>query len=384
MRDVGSWAASCLHPQPLPQDVGVERLEPGQALQGALEDGDLLVAVHPFDAEHRLGVQLTGGTFADIVRSSRPPPAALALSEYRLPGQAPSSTCVTACGSSSRCAGRRACRRPAGRRGGPHEPHAPQQPQLMRDGRLADPDRAGDVADAELAARQRIENPDPGRVAEHPERLGKRLDASGRVRSRCRRSAASASGRCRWGCGSSQSFDISEYMSKLLIYTLANGWTGGKRNNAARTVVCLDTFFAQSVPCKFGRNWLTAYTLHACNQRGLTARRPGARLVAAPVDAARCTRSSSGEICDRGPTHHETLRPRHGRRRRQLQRGTRRNPRLSRAERRRQDDDDADPHRLHAADGRTRDVAGFDVFTHPVEAKRAPATCRKRRRSTRT
>ena len=57
-----------------------------------------------------------------------------------------------------------------------HEPHAPQQPQLVRRGGLADTDERGDVADAELAAGQRIEDPDAGGITEDAERVSQRFD----------------------------------------------------------------------------------------------------------------------------------------------------------------------------------------------------------------
>ena len=79
-----------------------------------------------------------------------------------------------------------------------HEAHAAQQPQLVRDGRLADPDQLGDIADAQLSAGERVENPDSRRIAQHSERVGERLNGgvghqplasglrSGRVEMRCR------------------------------------------------------------------------------------------------------------------------------------------------------------------------------------------------------
>ena len=67
--------------QALRHDVGVERFEAGQPLQRALEDRDFLVAVHPLDLEHRLGVELADGAGG-----------------HRAP---PSSTCVSASRSSS-------------------------------------------------------------------------------------------------------------------------------------------------------------------------------------------------------------------------------------------------------------------------------------------
>ena len=58
--------------------------------------------------------------------------------------------------------------------------HAAQQAQLVRDGGLADADEGGDVAHAQLAARQRVEDPDARRVAEDAERVSQRFDGAGR------------------------------------------------------------------------------------------------------------------------------------------------------------------------------------------------------------
>ena len=51
------------------------------------------------------------------------------------------------------------------------EPQIAQQPQLVRDGRLGHADQRGEVADAQLAVRERVEDPHPRRVAERAERL---------------------------------------------------------------------------------------------------------------------------------------------------------------------------------------------------------------------
>jgi hypothetical protein len=51
---------------------------------------------------------------------------------------------------------------------------AAQQPQLMRYRRFAQSDRAGDITDAPLGARDDVEDADARGVAEHPERLGQR------------------------------------------------------------------------------------------------------------------------------------------------------------------------------------------------------------------
>jgi hypothetical protein len=57
-----------------------------------------------------------------------------------------------------------------------YEPHAPQQPQLVRRGGLADADERGNVADAKLAPGQRIEDPHSCGITEDAERVGKRFD----------------------------------------------------------------------------------------------------------------------------------------------------------------------------------------------------------------
>ena len=61
MRVGVSFAASYLTRSRCADDVGVERLEPGQPLQRALEDRHFLVAVHALDLEDRLGVDLADG-----------------------------------------------------------------------------------------------------------------------------------------------------------------------------------------------------------------------------------------------------------------------------------------------------------------------------------
>ena len=62
-----------LDAQPLPHHVGIERLEAGEALQAALEDRDLLVAVHALDLENRLRVQLADATGGHMVRENSIP-----------------------------------------------------------------------------------------------------------------------------------------------------------------------------------------------------------------------------------------------------------------------------------------------------------------------
>ena len=60
------------------------------------------------------------------------------------------------------------------------QPHAAQQAQLVRHRRLAQPQHRGQIADAELAVRQRIEDPHAGRIAERAEGVGQALHGVGR------------------------------------------------------------------------------------------------------------------------------------------------------------------------------------------------------------
>jgi hypothetical protein len=61
---------------------------------------------------------------------------------------------------------------------GSDEPHPPQQPQLMRDSGLADSHEARDVAHAQIAGCQGIQNPDACGITEDTERLGDLSDRS--------------------------------------------------------------------------------------------------------------------------------------------------------------------------------------------------------------
>ena len=77
----------------------------------------------------------------------------------------------------------------------PDQPQIAQQPQLMRDRRFRHPDQRGQVADAQLAVRQRVEDADARRIAQRPEGLGQVGDVV--RRDQRRRSSATRAG-CRW------------------------------------------------------------------------------------------------------------------------------------------------------------------------------------------
>ena len=53
----------------------------------------------------------------------------------------------------------------------PDNPHRPQQPELVRDGRFAEPEERREVAHAQLCSRERVENPHPGGIAKDAKRL---------------------------------------------------------------------------------------------------------------------------------------------------------------------------------------------------------------------
>ena len=53
-----------------------------------------------------------------------------------------------------------------------HEPHAAQKPQLVRHRGLGETKNLGQVADRHLGPRERVEDTDARRIAEHLERLG--------------------------------------------------------------------------------------------------------------------------------------------------------------------------------------------------------------------
>ena len=59
---------------------------------------------------------------------------------------------------------------------GTNQPHAAQQAELMRDGRLAQTQQFGDVADTQLAAVDRVQDTDPCGITKRLEGLGQRLN----------------------------------------------------------------------------------------------------------------------------------------------------------------------------------------------------------------
>ena len=63
----------------------------------------------------------------------------------------------------------------------PDQAHAAQQPQLVRHRRLAQPQHRGQIADAQLAMRQRVEDPHARRIAERAEGIGQPRDRVGRT-----------------------------------------------------------------------------------------------------------------------------------------------------------------------------------------------------------
>jgi hypothetical protein len=60
----------------------------------------------------------------------------------------------------------------------PDEPHGPQQAQLVRHSRFAHSYERGNIADAQLAVGERVENPDACWIAKDSKRFRQYLDGS--------------------------------------------------------------------------------------------------------------------------------------------------------------------------------------------------------------
>jgi hypothetical protein len=60
-----------------------------------------------------------------------------------------------------------------------HQPHAPQQPELVRRSGFADPYEGRDVTHAQLAATEGVQHADAGRIAKSPECFRKGLNGAG-------------------------------------------------------------------------------------------------------------------------------------------------------------------------------------------------------------
>jgi hypothetical protein len=61
-----------------------------------------------------------------------------------------------------------------------NEAHPSQEAELMGDGRLAHADERGDIADAKLSVRERIEDSHAGWITQDAKRVGKPFDRAGR------------------------------------------------------------------------------------------------------------------------------------------------------------------------------------------------------------
>ena len=59
------------------------------------------------------------------------------------------------------------------------DPHRPHQPQLVRDGGLADADRVRQLVDAELTLGERVHDPQPRGIAEDAERIRQGVNGGG-------------------------------------------------------------------------------------------------------------------------------------------------------------------------------------------------------------
>jgi hypothetical protein len=96
-----------------------------------------------------------------------------------------------------------------------HEPHRSQETKLVRYGRFAHSDERRDVAHAELAICQRVENPYARRVPQHPERF--RQDLNG--------GALQQGSSSRFGAGDIKVRSVAGVLDGLLKLG-CGGWTG--------------------------------------------------------------------------------------------------------------------------------------------------------------
>ena len=156
--------------QLLAHHVDRQALHAGQRREPALEDHRFFGAVHAGDAEHRLGVHRA--LRAD--RRRRGP----VLTRSRLRGRRLGLLDVAQALPEERH-DVAVVERVEHHAAGParaHQPQRAQQPQLMRRGRLAQAEQRRQIADAQLAVRQRVEHAHARRIAERAEGLGQRLD----------------------------------------------------------------------------------------------------------------------------------------------------------------------------------------------------------------
>ena len=136
---VVSFAASYLTCSRWPTRSAETRFEPGERLEPALEDDDLLVAVHALDAEYRFRVELAGG--AGRVRRAaitRGPPAVLLHVAQALPEQREHVPVVERVEDHPALPAR------------PNDARVPQQAELVGDGGFGDAELLREVADAQL------------------------------------------------------------------------------------------------------------------------------------------------------------------------------------------------------------------------------------------
>ena len=188
MAAADSLAASYLTCSRCPMTSAREVFEPRQVLEAPLDQRHFFAAVHALDLEGRLGVQLAdgaGGGHGVSLESGGDAwlgrMTGLQPVERSPGGRATRRLLSSTC--SSPCSNRRddvmiveGVEDHAAVAARPHQPHAAQQAQLVRDGRLAEAEQPGEVADAELGAGERVEDAHARRIAEDLERLGQGAD----------------------------------------------------------------------------------------------------------------------------------------------------------------------------------------------------------------
>ena len=164
----GQLCRVILDVQALAHHVGGNRFETGERLQAPFQDHDFLVAVHALDAEHGFRVKLArGACHLGGTGHGRGLAAGLLHVSQTLTKEREHVLVIEGVEN-----------HPAFTPGA-DDASVPEQTQLVGNRRLGHAKLAGQVAHAQLGARQRVENPHPRGIAEDAKDLGQTVDGVG-------------------------------------------------------------------------------------------------------------------------------------------------------------------------------------------------------------
>ena len=181
--EAGSFAASYFTSSRCPITSALNVFDAAQMLEPSLDQGHLFTAVHPFDLEGRLGMDLAdrtgGGHQLTSQTAARTLLARMTEPNHRVTS---SSGRVVRCRPSARAPFLdvleplleeandvlivEGVEHHSALPAGTNEPHAAKQTQLVGDGRFAQAEQTRDIADAELRPGERIKYANAGGIAE--------------------------------------------------------------------------------------------------------------------------------------------------------------------------------------------------------------------------